>query len=424
METITYFFSNALAMKVLLGVVLISATAGIVGTFSFLQKKTLVGDAISHSVFPGVCIGFMISGTKDPLYLMVGALFFGWFSVLLIDFLSKKTKMSEDSAIAFVSTFFFALGAVFLSVISKNSNGNQSGLKDFLFGKAATMTLDDIEVFVYISLLISVIVILYFRSFQLISFNRDFAISKGFKVKRIEFLLSTITVLTVSIGIQSVGIVLTSALLIAPASAARYWTNNLVKMLIIAALIGVVSGATGVLISCSQENMPTGPWIVFVLFTITLLTLLFSPKKGWFSIQKVQRINKRKINQENVLKVFYQLKEKGIQNVNYKVFLEKRQMESADLMRTIQQLQGNGLIHKKTNHFELTELGLIESARIVRLHRLWELYLTKRMNFKEDHIHGTAETIEHLITPEMEIELMKELDYPKEDPHNKNIPYL
>ena len=285
------------------------------------------------------------------------------------------------------------------------------------------MSNDDINVFVFLSIIIVFVVILFFKYFQLISFNKEFAKSIGIKVNLIEFLLSTITVLTVAIGIQSVGVVLTSALLIAPAATARYWTNNLPKMLFYSALIGVLSGVLGVFISSTKENMSTGPWIVFILFFFTLLTLLFSSNRGWFSMVRKQRINRKKMAEENVLKVFFQLAELGIKNVTYSEFLNKRQMDTKELTNTIASLIKKGFINNDFQFFKLSEKGEVEAARIVRFHRLWELYLTKRLNFKEDHIHGTAETIEHLITPEIEKELLKELKFPTADPHNKIIPY-
>ncbi len=423
MEKITYFFTDPIAIKVMLGVAIIGAISGVVGTFSFLRKKTLIADAISHSVLPGVCIGFMFAGTKDPILLMLGSLLVGWFSVWFIDYISSATKLSEDTAIALVSTLFFAIGSVFLSIISKSQNAEQTGLKNFLFGKAATMTTFDIQVFSIVSLVIIGVVFIFYKPFQLVSFNSDFARSIGVKVRIIEFLLSTLTVLTVAIGIQAVGVVLMSALLIAPAASARYWTNKLQVMLVIAAVFGMLSGMLGVMFSTMKDNMPTGPWIVFALFLFTLATLLFAPKKGWFSIQKRNKANGRLIAEENILKIIYQLKENGKQEISFKDFLEKRSMDTNLLEKTIKYLIRNKLINSEDKLFSLSEAGEIEAARIVRSHRLWELYLTKRMNFKDDHIHGTAETIEHLITPEIEKELLKELNFPTSDPHNKEIPY-
>ena len=423
MEAIIYFVTDPIAQKVIMGLAIIGAVSGVVGTFSFLRKKTLIADAISHSVLPGICLGFMFAGTKDPIVLLTGALVIGWISVWLIDYLSSTTKLSADTAIALVSTLFFAIGSVLLSVISKSQNTEQTGLKNFLFGKAATMTTFDIQVFIVVSIAIFVVVILFFKPFQLVCFNHEFAKSIGVKVKRMEFLLSTLTVMTVAIGIQAVGVVLMSALLIAPAASARYWTNRLPIMIFLAALFGTFSSVIGVMLSTMKNNMPTGPWIVFSLFTFTLFTLLFAPHKGWFSIKRRNLSNHKKITEENLLKTFYQLKEEGNTAVSFRDFLEKRAVDTHSLVRDVRRMVKHGFLVEKDKTFSLTESGNKEAARVLRSHRLWELYLTKRMNFKNDHIHGTAETIEHLITPEIEQLLLKELDFPTSDPHNKEIPY-
>ena len=418
-----YFLEDAVAQKVVFGVAVIGFISGVVGVFSFLRKKTLVADAISHAVLPGVCVGFLFAGTKDPVILMTAAVVVGWLSVWMIDLIVRTTKLKEDAAIAIVSTFFFAIGSVLLSYISKSENAEQTGLKNFLFGNAATMTDLDVNVFVVVSLVILLVVVLFFKQFKLFCFDEAFSKVIGLPVKSIEFLLSTLTVLTVAIGIQAVGVVLMSALLIAPASAARYWTNKLSLMLVIAGFFGLFSGVFGVVVSTFKEAMPTGPWIVTILFLFTILTLLFAPKKGWFSIKKLNDFNKFKIMEENFLKVFYQYLEEGKEELEVMDILEKRPVDTSDLETVLSRLQKKGLLHKKDQSYQLTINGNVEAMRIVRSHRLWELYLTQRMKFKDDHIHGSAETIEHLITPEIELELLKELDFPKEDPHNKTIPY-
>ena len=418
-----YFFEDAVAQKVILGVAVIGFIAGVIGVFSFLRKKTLVADAISHAVLPGVCVGFIFAGTKDPLVLMTAAVIVGWLSVWMIDTIVRTTKLTEDSAIAIVSIFFFAIGSVLLSYISKSQNAEQTGLKNFLFGNAVTMTELDVNVFLVVALVLLAIVILFFKQFKLFCFVEAFSKVIGIPVKSIEFLLSTLTVLTVAIGIQAVGVVLMSALLIAPAAAARYWTNKLYLMVVLSGVFGMFSGVFGVVISTLKDGMPTGPWIVTVLFLFTISTLLFAPKKGWFSIRKLNQMNKYKILEENTLKVLYQYLEVGKKQVNSMALLEKRPVDTTELEKVLARLSKKGFIVQNNNGFELTQTGESESMRIVRSHRLWELYLTKRMKFKDDHIHGSAETIEHLITPEIEVELLKELGYPTEDPHNKTIPY-
>jgi manganese/zinc/iron transport system permease protein len=409
---------------VLVGLAVISSVAGIMGCYAFLRRRTLIGDAVSHAVLPGVAIGFMLSGTKDPFALLAGGLFFGYMAILSIDVIHRKSKLSEDTAIALVTTVYFALGSVLLSVVSSMENGQQAGLKNFLFGKAATLTELDVKVFAVAAVLVVVAIIIFYKPFMLISFNKDFATAQGWKTNNYETLISLLTVLVITIGLQAVGVVLMSALLIAPAASARYWTNSLPKMMLIAGIFGIVSGVGGGLLSLVGKDMPTGPWVVMILFFFTMLTLLFAPKKGYFAIRKRTNSNERKINEENVLKILHQLGEVGKNSVTISEMLDKRRMDTTVLMKSIKALKQHDLIEEyDIKKIKLTETGRLEAMRVVRLHRLWELYLTQQLKFKEDHIHGTAETIEHLITDELEEALLKELDYPLEDPHAKKIPY-
>lgn len=409
---------------VLFGLAVISSVAGVVGCYAFLRRRTLIGDAVSHAVLPGVAIGFMLSGTKDPFALLLGGLFFGYLAILSIDLIHRKSKLSEDTAIALVTTVYFAFGSVLLSVVSSMENGQQAGLKNFLFGKAATLTEMDIWVFSIAAVIVLIAVIFFYKPFMLISFNKDFAAAQGWKINNYETLISLLTVLVITIGLQAVGVVLMSALLIAPAASARYWTNSLTKMMVIAGVFGILSGVGGGLLSLVGEDMPTGPWVVMILFFFTMLTLLFAPKKGYFAIQKRTQSNERKINEENVLKILHQLGESGKTEASIAQMLDKRRMDTTILVKTIKALKKDDFIEDVgLKKIQLTELGKVEAMRVVRLHRLWELYLTQQLKFKEDHIHGTAETIEHLITDELEEALLKELDYPDEDPHAKKIPY-
>lgn len=410
-------------MLVLCGLFAMGMSAGVIGCFTFLRKRTLIGDAVAHAVLPGVAIGYMFSGTKDPISLLIGGVVFGYIAIKSIDYIANKTKLSEDTAIALVTTVYFAFGSTLLSYIAGDGSGQQAGLKDFLFGKAATLTEQDVILFICVALIVIFFVSLFFRPFVLVSFNKEFAASKGWKVKTFETILAILTVMVITIGLQAVGVVLMSALLIAPAASARYWTDSLKKMMVLSAIFGACAGVSGALLSLVGENMPTGPWVIMVLFLFTMLTLLFAPKKGYVSIRRKVKQNERQIHEENVLKTLHQLSEEDKNSVKVTDLLQKRKIPSKKLDFALDNLIKKDFVSETEDYFELSETGKKEAIRVVRLHRLWELYLTQRMNFKEDHIHGTAETIEHLITEELEESLLKELDYPTEDPHSKQIPY-
>lgn len=410
---------------VFIGLFLLGAFSGLIGSYAFLRKNTLVGDAVAHAILPGVAVGFMFSGVKDPLYLLGGGLVVGLIAIRSIEFIEKNSKLTMDAAIALVTTIFFALGAVLISHISSWPNGQQSGLKEVLFGQAATMTEGDVQIILISSAIILLAVVIFYRPFMMLSFNPDFAQSAGWKMKRFNWILSLLTVLIITLGLQAVGVILMSAMLIAPAAAARYWTNSLKKMLLLAGIFGGLTSLIGGAISLSGEDMPTGPWVVMILFLLTFITLLFAPNKGYFALRAKTKENQLKMARENVLKILFALKEKGKESPSLEDVLNRRRMDTDLLQASIRSLKKDELLSfdRKIGKLALSEYGVVEAKRIVRLHRLYELYLTSRLNFKEDHIHGTAETIEHLITDELEEALLKELDFPELDPHNKKIPY-
>lgn len=419
-------FTDPNVRYVVIGSVILGASSALVGSFAFLRKRALVGDAIAHSVLPGVAAAFMISGVKDPLILIVGALISGWLSIVMIDGIVRTTKLKSDAAIGIVLSVFFGVGILLLTHIQQSGNGAQSGLDSFLFGKAASLTPDDIWVFSSIGFILVVVILLFFKAFKIVSFNPDYAQTIGLPVKFIEFLLSTITVLAVAIGIQAVGVVLMAALLITPASGARFWTNKLGKMLFIATTFGVISAFVGSYVSYIAPNMPTGPWVVMILSLLTVASIWFAPKKGMLSRLKTRRENQNKILTENILKLFYHLGEKNEDfeaGRSQEILLKNRDFTEVELKKGLQKLKKKNLLRNKKNLWYITQSGLNEAKRIIRLHRLWEMYLNQRLKLEPDHVHNDAEAIEHIITADIEKQLEKELAYPEKDPHQSKIPY-
>ena len=419
-------FSDPNVLFVVLGTMILGASAAIVGCFSFLRKRALVGDAIAHSILPGVCLAFMVSGSKNPLYLIIGAFITGWLSLLLIDAITRTTKLKSDTAIGIILSVFFGVGILLLTSIQHSGNASQAGLDKFLFGKAASLTKDDVYIFGTIALILIAVVILFYKEFKLISFNPDYAKVIGLPVRFLEFMLATITVLAVAVGIQAVGVVLMAALLITPASGARFWTDKLSVMILIATAFGAISGFLGSYISYIAPSMPTGPWIVMCLSMLTIGSIWFAPRTGMLAKFRVQKENQRKILIENVLKLFYHLGEKDgtfKKQRSTSVLLASRDLRIIELNRGLHLLKKEHWLRKKGDNWLITQSGLNEAKRIIKLHRLWEMYLNQRLKLEPDHVHNDAEAIEHIITPELEKQLEKELNYPTKDPHESVIPY-
>ena len=304
MDTFFEFFSfqDASIVSVAVGAMLLTASSAVVGTFTFLKKKALVGDAVAHSVLPGICLAFILSGTKNPIILIIGAFITGWISLLIIDLITQRSKIKEDSAIALVLSVFFGIGILMLTNIQHSGNAAQTGLDSFLFGKAAALVGNDLITFSIVAVVLILTVTLFFKELKIIAFDSNYAKALGLPVRAIDLLLTTLTVLAVVTGIQAVGVVLMAAMLITPAAAARFWTNDVKHMTIIAAIMGSLSGLSGAYVSYVAPAMPTGPWIVMIISAIALTSFFFAPKRGIISRYFTQRKLQVMIMDENLLK--------------------------------------------------------------------------------------------------------------------------
>lgn len=262
---------------VLSGTMLLGIAAGITGTFSFLQKQSLVGDAAAHAALPGIALAFLLTGQKELPILMLGAGITSALSVYCIQWIVSFSKLKADAAIGLVLTVFFGIGVVFLTVVNRSPLGNQSGLNNFIFGKAATMTKADL-MWLFISAIIIILVsLLLYKEWKLLIFDPVYAKGIGLPIEALKATLTVLIVMTIVTGIQAVGVILMSALLIIPAASAKLWTKKLSSMLVLSAIIGGVSGITGTFISAMRTGLSTGPIIVLVAAAIFFLSYFISP---------------------------------------------------------------------------------------------------------------------------------------------------
>lgn len=393
---------------VLLGITLLSGAASLVGTYNFFQKQALVGETIAHAMLPGVVLAFMVSGVKNPWHLLIGAGISGWLSVLFIEWIKRETKVKADAAMAIALTFFFGIGVMLMVRLQHLEMGNQAGLDHYLFGKAAAMTDEESKVFFVTALIVGVLMMLYYKEIKLLCFNRDYAQSVGVPVKRMDVILSFMTILVIATGIKAAGIILMAALVIAPAAAASFWTKRYGTFLALAIFMGVLGGVSGVTVSYLVSGMPTGPWIIVFLFAFSLFSMLFAPGKGFVPRLMVRAHARKKMRVENLLKREYYRMYRSPEKVRVLIFddwkPEERQLLSL--------LQRQGYVSPISKHRgTLTHEGYEEGKRIYRLHCLWEIYLWRKMNIAVESTHSDAEYIEHIITPEVEKMIMNDLGY-------------
>lgn len=265
---------------VLLGTALLGLASGIAGTFAVLRKESLIGDGLSHAALPGVVIAFLLTGIKDIEVLITGAALSSITAAWLITITVENSKIKFDGALATILSAFFGLGMVLLTYLQSLNNAGQSGLSKFIFGQAATILARDVYITSAAALIIIVLTALFWKELKLISFDVEYAKTLQIPVTFTLILYRSLLIMTIIIGIQSVGAILISSLLIAPAVGARQWTNKLGTMCILAGFFGMVSAIGGTIWSTTVQKLPTGPAIIVILSVIVLLSLIFAPNRG------------------------------------------------------------------------------------------------------------------------------------------------
>ena len=265
---------------VLLGTALLGLASGIAGTFAVLRKESLIGDGLSHAALPGVVIAFLLTGIKDIEVLIAGAALSSIAAALLITITVENSKIKFDGALATILSAFFGLGMVLLTYLQGLNNAGQAGLSKFIFGQAATILARDVSITSAAALIIIILTALFWKELKLISFDVEYAKTLQIPVAFTLILYRSLLIMTIIIGIQSVGAILISSLLIAPAVGARQWTNKLGTMCILAGFFGMVSAIGGTIWSTTVQKLPTGPAIIVILSVIVLLSLIFAPNRG------------------------------------------------------------------------------------------------------------------------------------------------
>ncbi|MEM8922044.1 MAG: metal ABC transporter permease [Actinomycetota bacterium] len=354
---------------VALGTAIIGLISGVLGSYALLRRQSLLGDAISHAALPGVVIAFLLTGSRASVVLMLGALVSGVLATLLILAVVRTTRLKEDSALGIALSVFFGLGLMLLTMTQRMADARQAGLDRFLFGQAATLVLADVITMGVIAATAIGIVLLFWKEFKLVSFDPDFAASMGFPARGLDVALTTLLVVAIVVGLQAVGVILMSALVVAPAAGARQWTNRLGTMTILAGLFGGISGVAGALISSTGAGLSTGPVIALVVSLITLISMLIAPNRGliWNWLRQLRQ--RRQFRFETVLVDLLALSQQH-DSLSYGHSVDAihamhrgRQGE----LKTLRGLQERRLVTGTPDGlWSLTEAGVAEAHRILQ----------------------------------------------------------
>ncbi|TWU46058.1 Manganese transport system membrane protein MntB [Novipirellula aureliae] len=416
---------------VLFGVTVLGAAAGLVGSFTLLRKRALLGDALSHATLPGLALAFIVAsglgmdGKSLPI-LLFGATLSGLLGVAVVLIVRSQTRLKEDAGLGIALSVFFGAGMALLGVVQQMDTGHAAGLESFIYGKTASMNANDANLIAAASLIGIAGCLFLFKEFKLLCFDESFAGSRGMPVLGLDLALMSLVVLVTIVGLQAVGLILVVALFVTPAAAARFWTEKMWVTAWLAALIGGVGGVLGGAASALFPRLPSGAMIVLASTTLFGCSMLFGTERGLLVRWHRRYSVNRRIRRQHLLRGLYELLELGAsgasgesgasgasgdhatlksKSISIDQLMAIRSWSKRQLWRTIRSAAREELVTIGEQAIGLTRAGYVEGARLTRQHRLWELYLITHAEVAASRVDRDADAIEHVLGPDMIDEL-------------------
>ena len=357
------FWTDYTLRTITLGTATLGAVCGMLGSFAVLRKQSLLGDAISHAALPGIALAFLLTGTKDGNVLLLGALVTGLLGTFWIRGIVRHTRLKSDTALGLVLSLFFGFGMLLLTFIQRQPNANQAGLDKYLFGQAATLVERDVWIMAAVTGVSLLVLLTFWKELKVLLFDPDYTRTLGFNTRFLDVLITSFIVVAIVLGLQTVGVVLMSAMLLAPAAAARQWTNRLSTMIGLAALFGAAAGVGGTAISASAGNLSTGPVIVLVAAGFVLISFVFSPGRGLLFREIRFRRNRRELNLQKTLNVMYHIA-RDHEDISHPHAIRILNNFQGFTRGALAQLETRELIRIRGNEWSLTEKGFREAASV------------------------------------------------------------
>ena len=418
------------AFWIVLTGVLVTASCSLLGTFLVLRKMALLGDALSHSVLPGIAVAFLMSGSRAVLPMFFGAAVLGLLTALLVESFHRRWRVQEDAAIGIVFTALFALGVVIITGYAGHVDLDQECV---LYGEIAYTPWDLLlwgdtslgprPVWILgavLALNLTVLTLLY-KEFKISAFDPALAMSVGINATLMHYLLMGLVALTTVASFESVGAILVVAMLIVPGAAAYLWSDRLIAILGLAAFFGMVSAVVGYFLASFWNSSIAGAMVV-VIGAIFVFSLLFSPNQGVLA-RLYQRVRlSLQVAQDHVLLALVRREESGVERVGLRPaeLVAVAAVWGVLARLAVGNLRRRRLLSEANGRVELSAKGQQAALRLLRNHRLWETYMSQ-LGLPKDHVHAPADAIEHFIGGELAAELGAQIS-DEQDPQGKQIP--
>lgn len=404
---------------VVAGATLLGLAAGVVGVFALLRKRSLVTDALSHATLPGIALAFLAAtalgytGRSLPV-LLTGAAVTGVAAIACIQLILKHTRLREDAAIGIVLSVSFGAGVVGLSYIQSNAAANAAGLSKFIYGQTAAMSVADATFMGVIAAAAIAAALLLHKEFALVCFNDAFAKVGGWPVAAIDLAMMALVVLVTVAGLQAVGLILVVALLIIPAVAARFWTERLSRLLVLAGALGALSGYLGATASALLPRQPAGAVIVLTAGTIFTISMLLAPRRGVIANTARHARLRLRIAGEHLLEAAHDHARDHphtphLDRATRHSIARQRGWHPAALAAITALLVARKRLATTRRGLTLTPRGAADGARVRRNHDLWTAYLIKHADVAPNHVDWSVDQVEHVLSTELIAQLEDEL---------------
>ena len=409
---------------------LVAVSCGLIGCYLVLRGMSLIGDAISHAVLPGIALAFLLSGSRASLPMFVGAAIFGVLTAVLIETVYKNSRIKQDASMGVVFPTLFAVGVILIALLADKVDLDQECV---LYGEIAFVPLEDravlfgmtlgpesVMIMAFVCALIVAGIVLFYRPLLVASFDAALATSIGFSAMLIHYAMMTMLSLTVVSAFESVGAILVVSMLIAPAATAYMLTDRLSRMLMISSAHGILSALGGWHLSVWLECSTAGAMVV-VGTGLFLVAFVCSPRHGLVARLARRVALTRRMAEENVLGALIRSEEAGDAAFSAAALSVSLRASSRGVSRAARRLRRREWVTMDEGRVTLTDMGREQATRVLRAHRLWETLLSREVGLPGDHLHDAAAHLEHYIDADTLETLDLALGRPDVAPHGAAI---
>ncbi|MHC5025551.1 MAG: metal ABC transporter permease [Planctomycetota bacterium] len=415
----------------------------IAGCFLVLRRMSLMGDAISHAVLPGIVATFVFWESLQALPVFIGCAIVGVLTAFLSELIHRLGRVEPGASMGIVFTVLFAIGVIWLNQVEYGGSGNVHIDADcVLYGDlqgvtwldaperliealspAAWMTLPRQVVTLAIVLVFNIaFVALLFKELRITAFDPGLAAAQGIPPALMHYMLMTVVAMTTVAAFEAVGSILVVAMLIVPGLVAHLLTDRLVLLIPLSAVVACFAAVGGYSGAAAVDVNPAGMMGV-VLGAILLAAGLLAPRNGWIARLWNRAALATSILREDMLGLLFRASEHGGPDAVLTP-ADVRHAVGGGMLAHVAcwRLRARSEARLADGALHLTSVGAGRAATIVRSHRLWESFLVDRLGLRPDHVHGTATTLEHLTSAGMRDALARSADDPAIDPHGRTIP--